>query len=44
MKEKGQLADPISLYKENDSDGWPQLPEETQSSQVEQWAAIAFAC
>ncbi|TKS81402.1 Calsyntenin-2 Alcadein-gamma [Collichthys lucidus] len=30
--EKGQTVDPITLHKENDSDGWPQWLDENQSS------------
>lgn len=28
------MVDPITLHKENDSDGWPQWPGENQSSEV----------
>lgn len=43
MYEKGQMVDPITLHKENDSDGWPQWPDENQSSEVAcepQWLCL----
>lgn len=42
MYEKGQTVDPITLHKENDSDGWPQWPAENQSSEVAPWTAVAL--
>lgn len=42
MYEKGQTVDPITLHKENDSDGWPQWLDENQSRGLTLWTAVAF--
>lgn len=34
MYEIGQMVDPITLHKENDSDGWPQWLDVNQSREV----------
>lgn len=33
MQGKGQMADPITLHKENDNDGCPMWPDENQNAE-----------